>query len=95
MRAAESFKIVQLPERGEIINICTMTVRNKERSGSPKSAEKEAHMPRKKIISVSKLNTLAKPSTEGGNVNPLKFRTTSIKDIRKFSVTPQINFDYF
>lgn len=27
----DSFKIIQLPERGEIMNICTMTVKNKKR----------------------------------------------------------------
>ncbi len=49
----------------------------------------------KKIFSVSKLNTMGKPLTEGGSANPLKFRNNSIKDMRKFSMTPQINFDYF
>lgn len=33
--AADSFKIIQLPERSEIMNICTMTVKNKERMESP------------------------------------------------------------
>jgi hypothetical protein len=97
IRATESFKIVQLPERGEIMNICMMTVRNKERPGSPSSAdkEKEPQGMKRKIASVSKLNTMGKPLTEGGSVNPLKFRSTSIKDIRKFSMAPHISFDYF
>jgi hypothetical protein len=58
IKAAESFKIVQLPERGEIMSICTMTVLNKERSSSPNSAEKEQKTLKRKIFSVSKLNTL-------------------------------------
>lgn len=70
-------------------------MRNKERSGSPSSSEKEPLKREKKIFSVSKLNTMGKPLTEGGSANPLKFRNNSIKDMRKFSMTPQINFDYF
>ena len=95
IRAAESFKIVQLPDRGEIMNICTMTVQSKDRGGSPTSAEKDKST-KKKVFSVSKLGPLApKPHTEGGSANPLRFRSTSIKDFRKLTLAPQTTFDYF
>ena len=36
-----------------------------------------------------------KPQTEGGTQATIKFRSNSIKDIRKLSLPPQISFDYF
>jgi hypothetical protein len=72
-----------------------MTVRGKDRSSSPGSAEGEKLL-KKKVYSVSKLNTLSvKPQSEGSTQTTLKFRSGSIKDIRKLTLPPQIAFDYF
>jgi hypothetical protein len=97
IRAADSFKIIQLPEKEEIMNICTMTVQNKERTLSPGHSDGHENFLRKKIFSVSKLNTLSiKPDNESsGFKNPFKMRSSSIKDLGKLSLPPAISFDYF
>ena len=58
IKTAEEFKIIKLPAKSDIMNICSMPVHSKEEENQGESSGRQDGVLRNRIFSIGKLNTI-------------------------------------